>query len=209
LAATSGSSFSVYYPPTNLARMSTTTQQVKEQSPSIDTPPKLNADQIYHLLQNERRRYVLRYLHEAEGKVLMRDIAEQVAAWENNSTIQAITSDERQRVYIPLYQSHLPKLDEKGIIEYDQSRGTIRKMNAADVLYEQLEPGTCDDDVEEEDNYTPTRWERYYLGASGLGATLLAVSALGISPFALLPHGSVGIAILGMFCTLTLRQRFA
>ena len=191
--------------------MSTTTQQVKEQSPSIDTSAstELGEDQIYHLLQNERRRNVLRYLHDAEEKVSMRDIAEQVAAWENDSTVQAITSSERQRVYIPLYQSHLPKLDEKGIIEYDQSRGTVRKTDAADVLYEYLEPGTSDDDVEEEDEHNPTRWERYYLGASGLGATLLAGSTLGVSPFALLPHGSVGIAILGMFWTLTLGHRFA
>ncbi|MFH5802295.1 hypothetical protein [Haladaptatus sp. CMAA 1911] len=192
--------------------MSTTTQQAKEQSPPIDTPTSLELkdDQIYHLLQNERRRHVLRYLHETEGEVSMRDIAEQVAAWENETSVQAITSSERQRVYIPLYQSHLPKLDEKGIIEYDQSRGTVREMDAADVLYEYLKPETCDDDVDEEGNtHTSTRWERYYLGVSGLGATLLAGSTLGVSPFSLLPHGSVGIAILGMFCSLTLRQRFA
>ncbi|WP_231189783.1 hypothetical protein [Haladaptatus sp. DYF46] len=191
--------------------MSATTQQVKEQSPTIDTSAsvELGEDQVYHLLQNERRRNVLRYLHDVEGKVSMRDIAEQVAAWENDSTVQAITSSERQRVYIPLYQSHLPKLDEEGIIEYDQSRGTVRKTDAADVLYEYLEPGTSDDDVEGEDEHNPTRWERYYLGASGLGATLLAGSTLGLSPFSLLPHGSVGLAILGMFWTLTLGHRFA
>jgi len=191
--------------------MSATTQQVKEQSPTIDTSTsvELGEDQIYHLLQNERRRNVLRYLHDAEEKVSMRDIAEQVAAWENDSTVQTITSSERQRVYIPLYQSHLPKLDEEGIIEYDQSRGTVRKTDAADALYEYLEPGTSDDDVEEEDEHNPTRWEQYYLGASGLGATLLAGSTLGLSPFALLPHGSIGLAILGMFWTLTLGHRFA
>lgn len=191
--------------------MSTTTQQVEEQSPSVDTSAstELDEDQIYHLLQNERRRNVLRYLHDTEGTVSMRDIAEQVAAWENASTVQAITSSERQRVYIPLYQSHLPKLDEEGVIEYDQSRGAVTKTDAADVLYEYLEPGTSDNDTEEENEPTQTRWERYYLGASGLGATLLAGSTLGVSPFALLSHGSVGLAILGMFWTLTLGHRLA
>jgi hypothetical protein len=191
--------------------MSTTTQQVGEQSPSVDTSAsmELGEDQIYHLLQNERRRNVLRYLHDAEGTVSMRDIAEQVAAWENDSTVQAITSDERQRVYIPLYQSHLPKLDEEDVIEYDQSRGTVRKTDASDVLYEYLEPGTNDNDGEEEDEPAATRWERYYLGASGLGATLLAGSTLGVSPFVLLPHGSLGLAIIGMFWTLTLGHRLA
>jgi len=178
--------------------------------PDTTDEPELSKDKIFHLLQTPRRRYVLQYLKEREGTVEMRDIAEQVAAWENETSVQALTSDERHRVYIPLYQSHLPKLDEKGIIEYDQSRGTVKKMDAADVLYEYLKPETCDDDVEEEGNtHTSTRWERYYLGVSGLGATLLAGSTLGVSPFALLPHGSVGVAILGMFCSLTLRQRFA
>lgn len=170
----------------------------------------LSEDQIYHLLQNERRRYVLRYLHGSDEQESMRDIAEQVAAWENNSTVQAITSSERQRVYIPLYQSHLPKLDEEGIIEYDQSRGTVEKTDMADVLYDYLEPTeAAADDDEDLSDAEQTRWEHYYLGASGIGVTLLAGATLGLSPFAILPSGSVGLAILGMFWALTVGQRLA
>ena len=55
----------------------------------------------------------------------MHDIAEQVAAWENETTVQALTSDELQRADIPLYQSHLPKLDEEGAIEYNKNRGIV------------------------------------------------------------------------------------
>ncbi|MCO8247104.1 MULTISPECIES: hypothetical protein [unclassified Haladaptatus] len=192
--------------------MSATTQQVEEQSSSMDTTSsvELSEDQIYHLLQNERRRYVLRYLHGSNGQESMRDIAEQVAAWENDSTVQAITSSERQRVYIPLYQSHLPKLDEEGIIEYDQSRGTVEKTDMADVLYDYLEPTVvaADDDEDGSDD-EQTRWEHYYLGASGIGVTLLAGATLGLSPFAILPSSSVGLAILGMFWALTVGQRLA
>ncbi|KZN26106.1 hypothetical protein A4G99_22730 [Haladaptatus sp. R4] len=192
--------------------MSATTQQVEEQSSSMDTTSsvELGEDQIYHLLQNERRRYVLRYLHGSDEQESMRDIAEQVAAWENNSTVQAITSSERQRVYIPLYQSHLPKLDEEGIIEYDQSRGTVEKTDMADVLYDYLEPtAVAADDDEDVSDDEQTRWEHYYLGASGIGVTLLAGAALGLSPFAILPSGSVGLAILGMFWALTVGQQLA
>ncbi|MGA9402972.1 DUF7344 domain-containing protein [Haladaptatus sp.] len=192
--------------------MSATTQQVEEQPSSMDTTSsvELSEDQIYHLLQNERRRYVLRYLHGSDGQESMRDIAEQVAAWENDSTVQAITSSERQRVYIPLYQSHLPKLDEEGIIEYDQSRGTVEKTDMADVLYDYLEPtAVAADDDEDGSDDEQTRWEHYYLGASGIGVTLLAGATLGLSPFAILPPGSVGLAILGMFWALTVGQRLA
>ncbi len=190
--------------------MSTTTQQVEEQSEitTAETTVEMDEDQIYHLLQNERRRNVLRYLHDTDGQVSMRDVAEQVAAWENDTTVQALSSDKRQRVYIPLYQSHLPKLDEEGVIEYDQSRGTVQKMPMAETLYRYLEPTTTDDeeeDVEEE----ATRWERYYLGASGVSATVLAGTSLGLAPFALLPQGAIGLLILGMFWSLTVGQRLA
>ena len=174
-------------------------------TPSIE----LSEDQIYHLLQNERRRNVLRYLHDVDGQVPMRDIAEQVAAWENDSTVQTITSDERQRVYIPLYQSHLPKLDEEGIIEYNQSRGTVRKTHMADVLYDYLEPTSAATDDEVRGDDEQTRWEHYYLGASGVGVTLLAGTTLGFSPFTLFPSGSVGLTILGMFWALTVGQRLS
>ncbi|WP_458187850.1 DUF7344 domain-containing protein [Haladaptatus sp. NG-WS-4] len=192
--------------------MSTTTQQVEEQSSTTasDAPVELEEDKIYHLLQNERRRNVLRYLSDVDDEseaVAMRDIAEQVAAWENDTTVQALSSSERQRVYIPLYQSHLPKLDEEGIIEYNQSRGTVRKTEAAELLYGYLEPTGAESDETDEDE--KTRWDRYYLGASGVGATVLAGTTLGVAPFALLPQGAIGVLILGMFWTLTLGQRLA
>lgn len=87
----------------------------------------ISKDDAFHLLQNARRRAVLRYLieHEGTARFRMRDIAEAVAAWEHDTTVQQLCSDERQRVYIALYQSHLPKLDEQGIIEYNQSRGVV------------------------------------------------------------------------------------
>ena len=102
----------------------------------------------------------------------MRDIAEQVAAWENETTIQALTSDERQRVYIPLYQSHLPKLDEEGIIEYNQSRGTVERTKLADQLDQYL---TVDEQTEEmEESTQRVPWESYYLGVSVFSTILLA-----------------------------------
>ena len=85
----------------------------------------LPKDDLFHLLQNSRRRAVLRYLRGREGPVRMRDVAEQVAAWENDTTVAALRSDERQRVYVALYQSHLDTLADAGVIEYDKSRGVL------------------------------------------------------------------------------------
>lgn len=91
----------------------------------------LSKDQVFHVLSVQRRRCVLRYLADHDGAVSMRDIAEQVAAWEHDTTVDDLRSDERQRVYIALYQTHLPKLDEYGIIDYNQPRGVVERTERA------------------------------------------------------------------------------
>jgi hypothetical protein len=98
-------------------------------------------DDAFHLLQNHRRRAAIRYLRDKDEPVEMRDLAEQVAAWENETTVQALTSEERQRAYIPLYQSHLPNLNEGKIIEYDQNRGIVEKTPFASLLERYLTVG--------------------------------------------------------------------
>ncbi|SIR98247.1 hypothetical protein SAMN05421858_4963 [Haladaptatus litoreus] len=97
-------------------------------------PHQLSKDTIYHLLQVQRRRYALRYLQETTDPVRMRDLAEQVAAWEYKTTVDQLVSKERQRTYVSLYQSHLPKLDKEGVIEYNQARGLVTRTDIASQL---------------------------------------------------------------------------
>lgn len=99
----------------------------------------LSVDDVFFALQSERRRLVLLYLSESPESVRMRDVVEQVAAWQHDTTLEALHTDERQRVYISLYQSHLPKLDEIGVINYNQSRGIIKKTEHVDRILRILE----------------------------------------------------------------------
>jgi DNA-binding transcriptional ArsR family regulator len=176
--------------------------------PNATTEPELSKDKIFHLLQTPRRRHVLRYLKRHEGTGEMRDIAEQVAAWENETSVQALTSDERQRVYIPLYQSHLPKLDEEGIIEYNQSRGTVKRTKLADQLdrYLTVEETETDDEAESERELS---WESCYLSVSVFSTILLAGAVLGIPVLATLPTVAIGGTIVAMFSFVTLAQVMA
>ena len=52
------------------------------------------------------------------------DIAEAVAAMENDCTTEGLTSEDRRRVYISLHQKHLPQL-ENNVVEYDQDRQEV------------------------------------------------------------------------------------
>ena len=171
-----------------------------------DESAALPKDEIFHLLQNQRRRYVLQYLQEVDGTVEMRDMAEQVAAWEHDTTLQALTSDERQRVYIALYQAHLPKLDEKGVINYNQSRGIVEPTARVGQLTQYLQATEDDDSEETDDERRSISWGSYYLSASIFGGILLFMTAFGIAPFASISSIAAGAIILTLFVLLTIGQ---
>ncbi len=170
----------------------------------------LEKDDLFHILQNQRRRRVLKYLQDADEAVDMRDIAEQVAAWENDKTVQQITSDERQRVYIALYQSHLPKLDEKGVLNYNQSRGIVERTELAN----QFDPYLDVDDRAEMDDEAATESvdaqlstgttspaTRYYGSATFVGLLLTGASWFGLAPTAMTSY--LATFITGMFALVT------
>jgi len=195
-----------------------------------DEPDELEADDIYHLLQNERRRSVLRYMKDVEGPARMRDVAEQVAAWEYDTTVEELTSQERQRVYIALYQAHLPKLDKNGVIDYNQSRGIVEQRPRAERLEQYLveddvtaagdEPqtGAGDDrrtDPDAEPNAagdgSPTvdghaRSTHYFAAMAGAGA-LLVGSAVGAPVLDALTPVAIGTLLVVAFAALAIWQR--
>ncbi|SEW23941.1 DUF7344 domain-containing protein [Natrinema salifodinae] len=176
--------------------------------PNADTATEdaLPADEIFHLLQNERRRLVLRYLSGTEETVRMRDVAEQVAAWEHDTTVAELTSDQRQRVYIPLYQSHLPKLDKAGVIDYQQSRGLVERKPLADELDQYLEPAPtadADTDASAEQPSGSVTWDDYSIAVTGLGGLLLLGSVLELPGISVLSGLSLSAVILLLFTLLT------
>jgi hypothetical protein len=170
--------------------------------PDPDGPTELAKDDLFHVLQNQRRRQVLNYLRTAEGRVDMREIAEQVAAWENDKPVEAITSEERQRAYIALYQSHLPKLDEMGIVEYDQGRGTVERTQLADRFdpYLDIDLGSTPDDVEATSEMLSDE-TTYYGAATLVGLALAGATWAGYTPFAL--TGSLAAVVTAMFAAVT------
>jgi hypothetical protein len=186
----------------------------------------LSKDELFHLLQNSRRRAVLRYLRGREGPVRMRDVAEQVAAWEHDTTVAGLSSDERQRVYIALYQSHLDALAEAGVIAYDKSRGTVEPLPPLDRVAAYADRPASDGSVAEsgpagvedgDDGPDPEidradtshrdgggdAWARRYLGASVAGALLLAGVALDLPVFEALSGVASGVLVLLLFTGLT------
>lgn len=107
--------------------------QSRDRSP----PSELSKDAIFDLLRSSRRREVLHYLNEQATETNIGTLAEHVAAVENDIDVNELTSTQRKRVYISLYQSHLPKMADHGVIEYDD-RGTVRLLEPAELLFPYL-----------------------------------------------------------------------
>lgn len=85
----------------------------------------ISKDELFRILSSSRRRYIIYFLHQAEGDVSLGDLATRIAAKENDRPTDEVTDSERQRVYISLYQTHLPKLEESGIITYDEDERIV------------------------------------------------------------------------------------
>ena len=145
---------------------SSSTESADAQTESV---PSL--DLIFGILKNGRRRRVLKYLRDVDGEVTLSDLAEHIAAIENDTTEAKLTSSERKRVYVGLYQCHLPKMDDAGAIDYNQSRGLIRRTDKAEYFDEYL-----DEESEAQDR----QWYKYYAAVSTFGVAPAAL-ALGLS----------------------------
>ena len=172
--------------------MSTETQAARE--PAARRQP--SSEALYGLLADRRRRYALHYLMQRGEPVTLRELAEQVAAWENEKPVDALGSQERKRVYIALYQSHLPSMDREGVVEYDADRGEVALAPAfADVdIYLEAVPR----------NDVP--WSVYYLGLAAANALLLGLAFLEVAPFDRLPDLAWGVVVLVTFAGSALAQ---
>ena len=146
---------------------------------------------VFDILRNERRRRVLKHLDDADGRATLGEMAERLAAVENDKPESQITSQERKRLYVGLYQCHLPRMDESGAVAFDDDRGTIETTEHTESFLDHLpEDGA---DVEHDD-----RWAQYYLAISALGAGLLALEVAGALGGAVGPRPLLGGIVLAV-----------
>lgn len=90
----------------------------------------LSEGDIYEVLSNSRRREALRHLTDVRGcSVTIRDLSAAIAATETGQSPAPKAA--RESVRSSLHQTHLPKLDELGIVSYDRTTGTVSLCDPA------------------------------------------------------------------------------
>lgn len=156
--------------------------------PAVDE--EVSREEIFDVLSNSRRRWTIHYLkNNGDGSASLRDVVDHVTALENGVTVREIDSTQRKNVYTSLRQTHLPKMDEIGIIEYDPHRGEIELTSAAEEVEMYLE-------------YVPEPgipWSEYYLGLSAVAVALAVVAYLQVPPFEAIPWPALTFLLLGLY----------
>ncbi len=105
-------------------RPSTDPPHVLRAEPAVSRP---SFDDIFKLLSEKRRRYAVHYLSSTpEGVATLSDLVEQVATWETETSAGDVPEDYRRRVEASLHHTHLPKLDDANIIDYDPRSESVR-----------------------------------------------------------------------------------
>ncbi|CQR53285.1 MULTISPECIES: DUF7344 domain-containing protein [Haloferax] len=143
----------------------------QQQQPEIEA---LSKDVVFEILKNQRRRDALRYLKENDGEAKLGDMAEFIAAKENGIEIKALSSSQRKRVYIGLYQCHLPKMDSAGIVDFEKNRGDITLLDTAKQLDQYLDGDIVSTEDDEQSASLAASPKRNLAIAAGVAATVSA-----------------------------------
>ncbi len=143
-----------------------TTMELRKERDLVDTD-------IHAILGNRRRRHALDHLRETPDTVAISDLADAVA--EREAGESPPPEDLRQSVYNSLHQSHIPRLEGEGVIEYDRETNEIRLTESAREVEVYMEVFT---------RYGIT-WVEYYRLLGTVSLLVLLLATMDVAPFAL------------------------
>ena len=109
---------------------------------------------VFEILSNRRRRFALHAIKRREEPIELSELSEQIAAWEMDTEPEQISYEDRRGVYVTLKTTHLPMMDEQGVIEFEQQTKTVEStelLSELDVYIETLR----EDEIP---------WSTYYIG---------------------------------------------
>jgi DNA-binding transcriptional ArsR family regulator len=84
----------------------------------------IDEDEIFDALSERRRREAIAILEDVGGGPIgAREIADEIAADEAGD--EPVVDQDEKRVYVALYQCHLPRLDERDVVEWDRDEKIV------------------------------------------------------------------------------------
>jgi len=156
---------------------------------SIRDGGELSEEEVFEVLSNRRRRFVIHALKRAEGPVDVSELSAHVTAWDLGVDQDEVRYEDRRNVYSTLRRTHLPKLEEKNVVTVDEETNLVEptsELEGLDIYVEVLRSREIP-------------WSLYYVGLAGLAVSLLIAVATGSPGFAGLEALDVGVFIATAF----------
>lgn len=155
-----------------------------------DSSDGLSKYQMFEILRNSRRRAVFSILRTRGGELSVKELSTRVAAREYDVPPAELSPEQYKRVYTGLYQHHLEKMANMGVIDFDKAENIVRLHEVASQFAPYL------------DGDQRLGAGRIEFGIAVTVASIVILGATGIGPFdAVSPTllGSVTIvALLGL-----------
>ncbi|QRV13593.1 DUF308 domain-containing protein [Haloterrigena salifodinae] len=173
-------------------------EQTRDRNVPRRNRDELTEDELFELLSNRRRRHILHTLMDEAETADIGDLSQEIAAAEDGLTYEEVSSTDRKRVYTALQQSHLPKLDKAGVVEFDRDRGLVEPTPALEnvEIYMDVVRGR------------EIPWSDYYLGLTAVATLLLGATVAGFPLFADLPSYAWGVFVVVAFGVSALAHRY-
>jgi DNA-binding transcriptional ArsR family regulator len=140
---------------------------------SIRDGGELSEEEVFEVLSNRRRRFVIHALKRAEGPVDVSELSAHVTAWERGVDPDEVRYEDRRNVYSTLQRTHLPKLEQKNVVTVDEEANVVEpttELESLDIYVEVLRSREIP-------------WSLYYVGLAGVAVSLLLAVATGTPGF--------------------------
>jgi hypothetical protein len=135
----------------------------------MNSMEEITKDEVFEVLSSSRRRLILYHLHRRGGKAVLRELARDTAEAESDGEVD---DDVVKRFYISLYQTHVPKLEEVGLVSYDSDTKTVSLTDRIEEV-----EGILNTESEPE-----RRWALYYGALAVVGSAIAAAQLSGVAP---------------------------
>lgn len=114
--------------------------------PRPDGPPPATADDpalmplrtFFDLLAAPARRYAISYLRRHEGESDLHDLISHATAWAIGAPRESIHPEEYEAAYVEFVKTHLPRLRDAGVIEYELRDERVRFTPAAAAVFDRF-----------------------------------------------------------------------
>lgn len=149
----------------------------------------LTEDDVFEILSNRRRRFVIHALKRAEKPLDVSELSTFVTAWELDVEPEEVRYEDRRNIHSTLRRTHLPKLEEKNVVTVDGETDVVEPTAAlrdldiyVDVLRGREIP-----------------WSQYYVGLAGVIVAVLLAVHVGVPGFAVLTPLGVSVFAVTVF----------